>query len=315
MLHHAADTARETSLKRYAWLSIAAAIATIGLKGGAWLITDSVGLLSDAAESLVNLIAAVVALYALAVAERPADDEHAYGHTKVEYFSSGFEGALILVAAVAIGVAGFQRLLDPQPVTDLTIGATVALVASAINLVVARVLLRAARRHGSIALEADAKHLMTDVWTSIGVVLGLVGASLTGWEILDPLLALAVTGNILYIGGSLLRRSALGLLDTSLSSEMRTRILDVLDDYERRGVHYHALRTRQAGARRFISFHVLVPGEWTVQEGHDLLELIEERVRSAVPNSTVFTHLEPVEDPVSFEDTRLERKKPAGPSG
>ncbi|MHB1168343.1 MAG: cation diffusion facilitator family transporter [Longimicrobiales bacterium] len=304
----AADNTRETSLKRYAWLSIAAAVATIGLKGGAWLLTDSVGLLSDAAESLVNLVAAIVALYALSVAEKPADDEHAYGHTKVEYFSSGFEGALILVAALAIGVAAFQRLLDPHPVRELTAGATIALVASAINLFVARVLLRAARRHGSIALEADAKHLMTDVWTSIGVVIGLAGAALTGWDILDPLLALAVTGNILYIGISLLRRSAMGLLDTSLSSEMRTRILDVLDEYETHGVHYHALRTRRAGARRFISFHVLVPGEWTVQQGHDLLEVIEERIRNAVPNSTVFTHLEPIEDPVSFQDTRLERR-------
>jgi cation diffusion facilitator family transporter len=308
MRNDAAHTPRGTPLKRYAWLSIAAALATIGLKGGAWLITDSVGLLSDAAESLVNLVAAVVALYALDVAERPADDEHAYGHTKVEYFSSGFEGALILVAAVAIGVAAIRRLLDPQPVTDLAIGATVALIASAINLAVARVLLRAARTHGSIALEADAKHLITDVWTSVGVVVGLAAAAFTGWEILDPLLALAVAVNILHIGVSLLRRSAMGLLDTSLSNEMRTRILDVLDEYEQRGVHYHALRTRRAGARRFISFHVLVPGHWTVQEGHDLLEDIEERVRTVVPNSTVFTHLEPIEDPVSFEDTRLERK-------
>ncbi len=306
-MRHAPDTAREISLKRYAWISIAAALATIVLKGGAWRITDSVGLLSDAAESLVNLIAAVVALYALTVAARPADDEHAYGHTKVEYFSSGFEGALILVAAGISGIAAVRRLFDPHPVTHLAIGTSVALLASVINLVVARVLLRAARRHGSIALEADAKHLMTDVWTSVGVVAGLGAAEITGWDVLDPLLALAVTANILYIGGSLLRRSAMGLLDTGLSSELRTRILDVLDEFEGRGVRYHALRTRQAGMRRFISFHVLVPGEWSVQQGHDLLEVIEERVRNAVPNSTVFTHLEPIEDPVSFEDTRLER--------
>ncbi len=309
MEHDAAGAARAPSLKRYAWLSIAAAVTTIALKGGAWLITDSVGLLSDAVESIVNLVAAVVALYALAVAERPADEEHAYGHTKVEYFSSGFEGALILVAAAGIGVAAFTRLLDPQPVTHLTTGAAVALVASAVNFFVARVLLRAARRNGSIALEADAKHLLTDVWTSIGVVLGLAAARLTGWYVLDPILALAVTGNILYIAGSLLRRSALGLLDTALDPELRSRILDVLDEYEADGVHFHALRTRQAGARRFISFHVLVPGDWSVQEGHDLLEVIEERVRLAVPQSTVFTHLEPIEDPLSWEDTRLERRR------
>lgn len=309
MEHDAAGAARAPSLKRYAWLSIAAAVSTIALKGGAWLITDSVGLLSDAVESVVNLIAAVVALYALAVAERPADEEHEYGHTKVEYFSSGFEGALILVAAGGIGVAAFTRLLDPQPVTHLTAGAIVALAASAINFFVARVLLGAARRSGSIALEADAKHLLTDVWTSIGVVIGLAAARLTGWEILDPLLALAVAGNILYIATSLLRRSALGLLDTALGPDLRARILDVLDEYEADGVHFHALRTRQAGARRFISFHVLVPGDWTVQEGHDLLEVIEERVRTAVPQSTVFTHLEPIEDPLSWEDTRLERRR------
>ncbi len=293
------------SLKRYAWLSIAAALATIALKGGAYVITDSVSLLSDAVESLVNLLAASVALYALTVAERPADEDHAYGHTKVEYFSSGFEGALILVAAVGIAVAGVLRLLAPQPVEALATGAVIALVASAINFVVARVLLGAARRRGSIALEADAHHLITDVWTSVGVVIGLGAASLTGWHWIDPLLALAVAANILRIGMSLLRRSALGLLDTSLSAELRARILHILSDYEADGVHHHALRTRQAGARRFISFHILVPGDWSVQRGHDLLEVIEERIRSAVPQSTVFTHLEPVEDPASWADTRL----------
>ena len=213
MQHDAADNARETSLKRYAWLSIAAAVATIGLKGGAWLLTDSVGLLSDAAESLVNLVAAIVALYALSVAEKPADDEHAYGHTKVEYFSSGFEGALILVAALAIGVTAFQRLLDPQPVTELTAGATIALVASAINLFVARVLLRVGREHRSLALEADSRHLMTDVWTTAGVIVGVGLASFTGQGWLDPLVAIAVALNILREGGHLVQRSVGGLMD------------------------------------------------------------------------------------------------------
>lgn len=300
-------TRRTRTLKRFAWLSIAAALATIALKGGAYLITGSVGLLSDAVESLVNLLAAVVALYALAVAERPADEDHAYGHTKVEYFSSGFEGGLILVAALGIAIAAVLRLLDPRAVTELTTGVVIALVASLINFAVARVLLRAARRHGSIALEADAHHLITDVWTSVAVVLGLGAAAATGWQWLDPLLALAVAANVLRIGISLLRRSALGLLDTALAPDLRARIQAVLEEYERDGVRHHALRTRQAGARRFVSFHILVPGEWSVQRGHDLLEVIEERVRAAVPQSTVFTHLEPIEDPVSWADMRLER--------
>lgn len=300
-------TRRTRTLKRFAWLSIAAALATIALKGGAYLITGSVGLLSDAVESLVNLLAAVVALYALAVAERPADEDHAYGHTKVEYFSSGFEGGLILVAALGIAIAAVLRLLDPRAVTELTTGVVIALVASLINFAVARVLLRAARRHGSIALEADAHHLITDVWTSVAVVLGLGAAAATGWQWLDPLLALAVAANVLRIGTSLLRRSALGLLDTALAPDLRARIQAVLEEYERDGVRHHALRTRQAGARRFVSFHILVPGEWSVQRGHDLLEVIEERVRAAVPQSTVFTHLEPIEDPVSWADMRLER--------
>lgn len=298
---------RLPSLRRYAWLSIGAALATIALKGGAWVITDSVGLLSDAVESLVNLIAAIAALYALSVAERPADEDHAYGHTKAEYFSSGFEGALILVAAGGIAIAAVPRLFEPRPVEQLTVGVAITLVASAINFVVARVLIGAGRRYGSIALEADAHHLLTDVWTSLAVIAGLGAAALTRWHWLDPLLALAVTANIVRIGFDLLRRSALGLLDTALPSDLRAVIEGVLSEYEPAGVRYHALRTRQAGTRRFISFHVLVPGGWSVQDGHDLLEEIEERVRAAVPHSTVFTHLEPIEDPLSWEDTRLER--------
>lgn len=300
--------ARQGSLRRFAWLSIGAALATIALKGGAWIITDSVGLLSDAVESLVNLVAAIAALYALSVAERPADEEHAYGHTKAEYFSSGFEGALILVAAAGIGAAALPRLIAPRPVEQLSLGIVITLVASALNFVVARVLIAAGRRHGSIALEADARHLLTDVWTSLAVVIGLVAATATRWYWLDPLLALAVTANIVRIGVDLLRRSALGLLDTGLEPGLRAAIQGVLCEYEPTGVRYHALRTRQAGTRRFVSFHVLVPGHWSVQDGHDLLEEIEGRVRAVVPHSTVFTHLEPIEDPLSWEDTRLERE-------
>jgi cation diffusion facilitator family transporter len=297
-------------LIRFALLSVVAALVTIGLKGGAYLLTGSVGLLSDALESFVNLIAAIVALLALSVALRPADHEHAYGHTKAEYFSSGFEGALIVVAAASIVVAGIRRLLDPLPIEQPGLGLAITGVATAINLVVAQVLLRAGRRHESITLEADAQHLMADVWTSLGVIIGVGAAAATGWLRLDAMVAMAVGLNVLFSGVRLLRRSMLGLLDTSLPEETLTTIKSILESHASAGVRYHALRTRQAGARRFISFHILVPGGWTVQRGHDLLETIEERIREAVPRSVVDTHLEPIEDPVSWEDTRLERSSP-----
>lgn len=297
------------SLKRYALISIIAALVTIGLKGSAYLLTGSVGLLSDALESLVNLAAAVVALAALSIAERPEDDEHTYGHTKAEYLASGFEGALILVAAVSIGVTAIPRLFDPQPIEAVGLGLAIMFVATVINLAVAQVILRAGLRYNSITLEANAHHLMTDVWTSAGVMAGVGIAATTGWVRLDPVIALLVALNIVRIGVDLLRRSALGLLDTALPEPTRRVITDVLDSYERQGVQFHALRTRDAGARRFISFHILVPGEWTVQRGHDLLEEIEEKVRAAVPGSSVFTHLEPLEDPTSWQDLRLERTR------
>lgn len=277
------------------------------MKGGAYLLTGSVGLLSDALESLVNLVAAVVALIAVSIAALPADEEHAYGHNKAEYFSSGFEGGLILVAALSIAYVAVRRLLHPQAIEAAGEGLAISAVASVVNLGVARVLFQAARQHRSIALEADARHLMADVWTSAGVIAGVGAAALTNWRVLDPLVGLAVAANILHTGVQLLRRSALGLLDTALPEATRKEILAVLDSYAKDGVHYHALRTRRAGRWRFISFHVLVPGDWTVQRGHDLLERIENAVRARVPFSTVFTHLEPIEDPLSFEDQHLER--------
>jgi cation diffusion facilitator family transporter len=295
-------------LLRFAVLSVVAALVTIGLKVGAYLLTGSVGVLSDALESFVNLVAALVALLALSVALRPADDEHAYGHTKAEYFSSGFEGALIVIAAATIVVAAIRRLVDPRPIEEPGIGLAIIAVASAVNLLVARVLQRAGRRHESITLEADAQHLMADVWTSLGVIVGVGAAVATGWHRLDAIVAIAVALNVMVSGVRLLRRSMLGLLDTSLPEETLTRIKSILESHGSSGVRYHALRTRQAGARRFISFHILVPGDWTVQRGHDLLEEIEERIREAVPRSVVDTHLEPIEDPVSWEDTRLERR-------
>jgi cation diffusion facilitator family transporter len=296
------------SLRRYATISIVAALATIALKGGAYLITGSVGLLSDALESLVNLAAAIVAFLALSAAARPEDEDHRYGHSKAEYFSSGFEGALIMLAAASILYASVRRLLSPRPIEQLTLGVGISVAASVINLLVARVLFRAARRHQSITLEADAHHLMTDVWTSLGVIIGIWAASATGWQRLDPIVAIGVALNIVYTGVSILRRSLMGLLDTAIPDELQRGVTDILARHTSGGVRFHALRTRQAGAWRFIDFHVLVPGNWSVKRGHDLLERLEEEVRAAVPNSTVFTHLEPVEDPVSWEDTRLERK-------
>ena len=294
-------------LLRFAVLSVVAAIITIGLKAAAYAITDSIGLLSDALESLANLVAAVVALFALSVAARPADEEHTYGHTKAEYFSSGFEGLLIASAAVAIVVAAVRRFMEPQPIEEPALGLAVNALASAVNFAVARVLLRVGKRHESITLEADAQHLMADVWTSLGVIAGVGAAAATGWHRLDAIVAIAVALNVLRSGFRLLDRSMHGLLDRSLPEETLSEIRGILEAHSGVGMRYHALRTRQAGARRFISFHILVPGNWTVQRGHDLLERIEERIREAVPNSVVDTHLEPIEDPLSWEDTRLER--------
>ncbi|HKP75354.1 MAG TPA: cation diffusion facilitator family transporter [Longimicrobiaceae bacterium] len=297
----------DARLTRFAWLSIAAALVTIALKFGAFLITGSVGLLSDALESLVNLAAALMALAMLTLAARPPDEDHAYGHGKAEYFASSFEGALILVAAASIAWSSVMRLMDPQPVRDPVIGIAISAVATVVNLGVAGMLLRAGRRYRSIALEADAHHLMTDVWTSVGVMVGVGAVAVTDWEWLDPVIALVVALNVVRIGVGLMRRSALGLLDTAIPERDRAAVLRILDAYAAEGAQYHALRTRQAGTRRFVSVHVLVPGAWTVQRGHELLERIEDEIRIAVPDSTVFTHLEPIEDPVSFEDVRLER--------
>lgn len=303
------------ALSRYAWLSIAAALVTITLKGAAWWTTGSVGLLSDAMESLVNLSAAVFTLAALTVAARPADEEHAYGHSKAEYLASGFEGALIFLAAVAIGWAAVRRLIEPRDVEDVGVGVAIAGAAAVVNCATALVLLRAGRDHDSIALEADARHLLTDVWTTIGVIAGVLVVAWTGWRWLDPVIALAIAAHILYWGVTLLRRSALGVLDTALPPETLATIDAVLEEYRDEGVEFHALRTRKAAARRFVSFHVLVPGEWTVGRGHDLLEKIEAEIRGAIPNVTVFTHLEPLEDPVSWHDVRLDRTTEEEPPG
>lgn len=309
-MHHAGSPHPTTipNLTRFAWLSIAAAIATIALKGGAYLLTGSVGLLSDAMESVVNLVAAIVALVVLTVAARAPDEEHAYGHTKAEYFSSGLEGGLIFVAAIGIMVSALPRLIHPEPLEQVGAGLAISVVASVINGLVAWRLFRAAREFRSITLGADAKHLLTDVWTSVGVLGGVALVAATGWNRLDPILALLVAANIVWTGWGLIDRSIHGLLDTALPADDLAVVERVLAGYRRElGIATHAMRTRESGRRRFVSFHVLVPPVWTVQQGHDLAERIERDIRAALPDTVVFTHLEPLGDPAAMEDTALDR--------
>ena len=305
---HAVDrtpAAALPSLARWAWLSIAAAVATIGLKTGAYLLTGSVGLLSDALESVVNLVAAVLALFAIRIAARPADDTHQFGHGKVEYFSAGAEGLMIVIAAVLIVASAVQRLIHPQPLEALGIGLAITLVATAINGVVGVLVLRAGRLHRSITLVADGKHLLTDVWTSVGVVIGVGLVAVTGWLPLDSLVAIAVAINILWTGFGLVRHSTKGLMDHAMPAPdvdaLRGVLRSVAAGHDGE-VAFHAVQTREAGRERFVSMHVLVPGSWTVAQGHDLLEHIEHAVIEALPGTHVHTHLEPSEDPRSYED-------------
>jgi len=298
------------NLTRYVWLSIMAAILTIALKASAYVYTGSIGLLSDALESVINLIAAFIALLMIKIAVQPPDDDHAFGHDKAEYFASGIEGTLIFIAAGGIVYTAVPRLFAPQPIENVGIGLIVSLLATLVNLIVGVFLTKIGKRNHSIALEADGRHLLTDVWTSVGVVFGVVIVGLTGWLVFDPIIALIVALNIIWTGYQLVKRSALGLMDTAVSPEVYEKIRQILDGYVvKQGIDYHALRTRQSGARNFISVHILVPDEWTVQKGHDLTEEIEMEICRVVPESTVFTHLEPLEDPLSFEDLELFRRK------
>jgi len=301
------DTTTTKSLTHFAWLSIAAALVTISLKMAAWQFTDSVGLLSDALESVVNLVAAVVALIALTIAAREPDEEHAYGHGKAEYFSSGLEGGLIFLAACGIVYTAAPRLINPQPLEDVGLGLVLATVASTINALVGWRLMRAAREHRSITLESDAKHLFTDVWTSVGVIAGVFLVPLTGWSRLDAILAMAVGVHILLTGAELINRSVHGLLDTAIPTEDIVVLQSILQGFQDRyDIDTHAIRTRQSGSRRFVSMHVLVPGDWTVLRGHELVGDIEESIREALPETTVFTHLEPIEEPGSWNDSGLD---------
>lgn len=289
-------------LRRYAWLSIAAAVTTIALKSGAYVITGSVGLLSDAAESGVNLVAAVVALVALTIAARPPDHDHHFGHSKAEYFAAAIEGIMIFVAAVFISYAAVLRFLRPEPIENVGIGLAISVAASIVNGVVAFVLVRAGRRYRSITLTADGKHLYTDVWTSAGVVLGVLLVAATGWLRLDPIVAFLVGLNIVWTGAQLIRASVDGLMDKALSPPAQARLHAVLDSMSDREVSFHAVRTREAGQRRFVSMHVLVPGSWTVQHGHDVLEHVEARLRAEFEHIEIDTHLEPIEDPRSYDE-------------
>jgi cation diffusion facilitator family transporter len=293
--------------RSYTFLSIGAALMTIGLKTGAYYLTGSVGLLSDALESIINLVAALAAFWALSFAATPADEDHPFGHNKAEYFSSGLESVLITIAAIGIAAVAIPKLVSPQPLEQLNLGLLLSLIATAINGVVAWMLLRAGRRLRSITLRADAHHLLTDVWTSVGVTVGILLVQQTGWLILDPLIAIFVAANILGSGFQLLRETGAGLLDTALPLEERDLITNIFSTYEPQGIIFHALRTRVAGSRRFVTCHILVPGNWTVQRGHDLCEDVEEAIVSALPGTNVVTHMEPLEDPKSWSDLELDR--------
>ncbi len=291
-----------SSLTRFAWISIAAALVTILLKFVAYLMTGSVGLLSDAIESIVNLVGALMALGMLTLAAQPADEKHTFGHSKAEYFSSVVEGMLILVAASGIAYTAIERILHPRPLEQVGIGVVVCVLASLVNLVVARVLMKAAKEHHSITLEADSRHLMTDVWTSAGVIVGVGLVTLTGLTVLDPIVALLVAGNIVWTGVGLVRRSVDGLMDVVLPDEEQAAIERVMSKYREKGADFHALRTRQAASHRFISVHMLVPGEWTVHDAHHLAEDFEGDLRTVLGDALVTTHLEPIDDDNSFED-------------
>lgn len=290
------------NLTRFAWLAIAAAVATIALKVAAYLITGSVGLLSDAAESVVNLVAAFVALIVLHIAARPADDDHHFGHSKAEYFSAAVEGIMIFVAAVVIVVAAVRRFLAPQELEQVGVGLAISVVAAIVNGVVGMILIRAGRRHRSITLDADGRHLMTDVVTSVGVVVGVGLVVLTGWLRLDPIVAFLVGCNILWTGWHLVRRSVDGLMDHTMTAADNARLTEVLRGFASPDVSFHGIRSREAGAEKHVTMHVLVPGAWSVQRGHDLLEDVEDAVRAEFERIEVVTHLEPLEDPRSYEE-------------
>ncbi|GAB2475293.1 cation diffusion facilitator family transporter [Luteococcus sediminum] len=295
-------TSAPVDLTRFAWLSIAAALGTIALKTFAWQVTGSVGLLSDAAESLVNLAAAIIALMALRLAIKPPDRNHNFGHSKAEYFSAAAEGAMIFVAAGVIILTAVQRFMEPQPLENVGIGLLVSVLASFLNGGVAWVLLRAGRKYRSMTLTADGKHLLTDVWTSVGVVLGVALVWLTKWPRLDAIVAMAVGINILFTGAKLMHESGMGLMDVSLPKAENNRIREILEGFTADHVMFHGVRTRESGNRRYMDMHLLVPGAWSVQQAHDLVEEITEALVAEFDDLHVMIHAEPIEDPRSYDD-------------
>lgn len=297
-------------LKKFIYLSIAAAVVTILLKFYAYHLTGSMGLFSDALESLVNLFAALFALIMLTISLKPADESHKYGHSKAEYFSSAIEGALILVAAFSIIYSAIPRITQPQPIENISIGLLISFAASLVNLSVGLILIREGKRNKSLVLEADGKHLLTDVWTSVGVIIAILLVKFTGWIILDPIIAIVVAINIIHTGYKLISRSASGLMDASIPEDELKKITVYLETLKEKDIEYHSLRTRSAGQRKFISLHLLVPGKWTVKEGHDQADMIEESIEDMFEEPvTVTTHIEPVEDPASMKDIGIDRKK------
>jgi cation diffusion facilitator family transporter len=303
----AAIPVTKRNLTRYAWLSILAAVLTIGLKTAAYLFTDSVGLLSDALESVVNLVGALMALAMLTIAARPEDEDHAYGHSKAEYFSSGVEGSLIVVAAISIGYTAIQRIIFPKPLEQVGLGLAVSVAASLINFGVSRVLLRAAGEYQSITLKANANHLLTDVWTSAGVLVGVGAVALTGWNVLDSVVALVVAVNIIRTGVSIVRQSVSGLMDVAWPAEDLNTLNQIFDPYLKTGLAVHAVRSRVAGARKFLTFHLLVPDEWTISHGHEVVEKLEADIQAAIPNVNIVCHMEPLNGSSSWNDTTLDK--------
>lgn len=299
---------KKVPLQRFLYLSIGAAIVTILLKSYAYYITGSVGFMSDALESFVNLFAAIFAVVMLNVSQKPADTKHMYGHSKAEYFSSAAEGALIIIAAFSIIRSALPRIFYPVSIENVDLGLLLSFIASMVNLGVGATLIFNGKKRKSLILEADGRHLLTDVWTSAGVIVGIAIVRFTGWYIVDPIIALFVALNIMYTGYRLLKRSARGLMDGTIPEEDLNKIASYLDSLKSHQVEYHSLMTRTAGQRKFIFFHLLVPGNWSVKRGHDCADKIEEHIINMFDEPvTVDTHLEPVEDPSSMIDIGIDR--------
>lgn len=302
------------NLTPFAWLSVVAALLTIGLKTVAWWATGSVGLLSDAAESLVNLVGALATLVALRIACRPPDQEHPFGQGKAEYFSAALEGQMIFLAALFILHSATLRLLEPQPLEQVNQGLALGVAAAAVNAIVGIILLRVGRKQGSAALEADAKHLLTDVWTSAGVVLGVLLAQLTGFDWLDPLVAIGVALHILWIGWTLVSQSASSLLDRAWEPEAQQQLVDLLASFQTENARLHGLRTRISGRQKYAEVHVLVPGDWSVAQSHELVGKMKSAVHGAFFNASISCELQPLDDPQSYDDFPCEHPMPQNES-